>query len=114
MLFPDLGVDLVRVYCINHTTNTLDEHEPLKSKTGYGPRHAVFWSPKNASSSTFLFVVHEKSNKIVSYAVTYPAAGGLTFAEIDDVSMFGNNTIPVGAAAAEVIKASQQRTRFHA
>jgi 6-phosphogluconolactonase (cycloisomerase 2 family) len=114
MLFPDLGVDLVRVYCINHTTNTLDEHEPLKSKTGYGPRHAVFWSPKNASSSTFLFVVHEKSNKIVSYSVTYLEAGGLTFAEIDDVSMFGNLTIPVGAAAAEVIKASQQRTRFHA
>jgi 6-phosphogluconolactonase (cycloisomerase 2 family) len=103
MLFPDLGADLVHVYCIDFQTNKLSEHAPLKSKTGYGPRHAVFWSPKHNSTATFLFVVHELSNKIVSYKVTYPNNGGLTFAEVDEVSTFGNRTIPEGAAAAEIV-----------
>jgi 6-phosphogluconolactonase (cycloisomerase 2 family) len=103
-LFPDLGADLVRVYCIDFQTNTLAEHKPLRSKAGYGPRHAVFWRPKNAPTATFLFVVHELSNKIVSYKVTYQHTGGLDFVEVDEVSTFGNRTIPEGAAAAEIAK----------
>jgi 6-phosphogluconolactonase (cycloisomerase 2 family) len=112
LLFPDLGLDLVRVYRIEPQTGMLAEHAPIKSKTGYGPRHAVFWSPKDAPSETFLFVLHELSNKIVSYSVTYLEKGGLTFTEVDEVSTYGKYEIPQGAAAAEITKVGWQFHRY--
>jgi 6-phosphogluconolactonase (cycloisomerase 2 family) len=104
MLFPDLGADLVHVYAIDPKTNTLVEQTPLKSKTGYGPRHATFWAPEDEPDNNFLFVIHELSNKIVSYSVQYLEAGGLGFYEVDEVSTFGDKETPEGAAASEIVK----------
>jgi 6-phosphogluconolactonase (cycloisomerase 2 family) len=103
MLFPDLGADLVHVYCIEPQTNKLVAHAPLKTKPKYGPRHAIFWSPKDNPTSVFLFVIHELSNKIVSYSVTYKASGGLELCEADEVSTFGGRNVTDGAAASEII-----------
>jgi len=101
MVFPSLGAGLVHVYSINPATSLLTEHEPLKSKPGYGPRHAVFWTG-GEPGVTFLFVVHEKSNKIVSYRVDYPACGGLNFTQVDEVSTYGNHTVPALTFASEI------------
>lgn len=102
MLFPDLGADLVHVYCIDPASNNLTAHTPLKSTPGYGPRHAVFWTPE-ADGAVYLFVIHELSNKIVSYAITYLDAGGLEFKQVDEVSTFGDKETPEGAAASEIL-----------
>ena len=102
LVFPDLGADLVRVYCIDQGSGLLTEHTSLKSKHGYGPRHATFWSSGDAKS-IYMFVIHELSNKIISYEVGYLESGGLTFSEIDEVSTYGDRDIPVGAKAAEVL-----------
>jgi 6-phosphogluconolactonase (cycloisomerase 2 family) len=104
MLFPDLGADLVHVYSIDPETNTLTEQTPLQYKTGYGPRHATFWAPEDEDDNNFLFVVHELSNKIVSYSVQYLEDGGLGFYEVDEVSTFGDREVPKGAAASEIVK----------
>ena len=102
IVFPDLGADLVRVYCIDPGTGLLAEHTPLRSKRGYGPRHATFWSAGDGSS-IYMFVIHELCNKIVSYEVGYLESGGLMFLAIDEVSTYGNHKIPVGAKAAEIL-----------
>jgi 6-phosphogluconolactonase (cycloisomerase 2 family) len=103
ILFPDLGSDQVRVYCIDGATNALTAHTSLQSKRGYGPRHAAFWQPREQPWLVYLFVLHELSNKIVSYNVTYLDAGGLEFNEVDEVSMFGDKQIPKDAGAAEIL-----------
>ncbi|KAF2034429.1 putative isomerase YbhE [Setomelanomma holmii] len=103
MLFADLGADMVHVYWIDANSGDLVEHTPLRSKPGYGPRHGAFWSPEDCPNEVYLFVIHELSNRIVSYAVTYLETGGLSFVERDDVSTFGDRDTPQGAAAAEII-----------
>jgi 6-phosphogluconolactonase (cycloisomerase 2 family) len=105
MLFPDLGADLVHVYCIDSANNNLTAHKPLKSTAGYGPRHATFWTNED-ESAVYLFVVHELSNKIVSYVVTYLEEGGLEFTQVDEVSTFGDKETPKGAAASEIVVVS--------
>ncbi|KAI4945260.1 hypothetical protein J4E86_009146 [Alternaria arbusti] len=102
MIFPSLGANLVHVYCIDPASHQLTEHEALKSKPEYGPRHAVFWTSPD-SKTTYLFVVHEKSNKIISYKVDYPECGGLEFTEVDEVSTYGNTTLPPVSYASEMI-----------
>lgn len=118
MLFPDLGGDRVHVYCIDSTTGELEAKKPLLSKQGYGPRHGVFWTvggegygDGEGEEKVYLFVVHELSNKIVSYEVNY-AETGLEFEEVDEVSTFGNRTTPTGAAAAEIVIVSPPITPF--
>jgi 6-phosphogluconolactonase (cycloisomerase 2 family) len=98
----------VHVFAIDSATNGLKEMKPLMSKPGYGPRHAAFWTVKIGDAGkgkivkVFMFVIHELSNKIVSYSVKYGDAG-LMFKEVDEVSTFGNKTTPEGAAAAEIV-----------
>ncbi|KAL1796967.1 hypothetical protein ACET3X_005507 [Alternaria dauci] len=101
MIFPSLGADTVHVYCIDPVSHLLTEHAPLKAKQGYGPRHAVFWTGAN-STKTYLFVVHELSNKITSYEVCYLEQGGLAFTEVDEVSTYGNQTVPPATFASEL------------
>jgi 6-phosphogluconolactonase (cycloisomerase 2 family) len=88
-----LGADLVHIFCIDLTTGMLTEHTPLQAKKGYGPRHAVFWSSKDATT-IYLYVIHEKSSKIVGYEVGYLEHGGLTLPEIVDISTYGDHPIP--------------------
>ncbi|EAT91856.2 hypothetical protein SNOG_00361 [Parastagonospora nodorum SN15] len=98
-----LGADLVRIYGVGLANKSLTEQPPLKAKAGYGPRHAVFWQPDGKPWDTKLFLLHELSNKIVSYNVTYPECGGLEFAEVGEFSMFGDKEPPAGAGAAEIL-----------
>lgn len=107
LLFPDLGADLVHVYSFDPSTSFLINHDPLVADPGSGPRHAVFWSPEKSyarKDKLYFFLMHEISNTITSYAVTYQAAGGLAFEKVQTVNTFGGKTIPIGAAAAEIIK----------
>lgn len=100
IIFPDLGLDATHVFCIDPSTGELSPHDDLKSPTGYGPRHATFWQSKG---KTFLFIVHELVSKVISYEVTYPSAGGLTFKQVDEQSTYGPNVTDAqtqwGAAA---------------
>ncbi|CAI6337698.1 unnamed protein product [Periconia digitata] len=99
LVFPDLGLDATHVFCIDPATNKLTAHADLKAVAGAGPRHAVFWQ---SGRKTFLIIVHELNNSIVSYEVSYPREGGLAFKEVDSQSTFGNITAPAGAAAGEI------------
>ncbi|KAF2438754.1 putative isomerase YbhE [Karstenula rhodostoma CBS 690.94] len=100
VIFPDLGLDVTHVFCIDSATGKLVEHAELQAPTGYGPRHAAFWK---SGSKTYLFVIHELVSKVISYEVTYVRSGGLTFKKIDEQSTYGPNADPAitqyGAAA---------------
>lgn len=100
LVFPDLGLDAIHVFCIDPTTNKLTAHDDIKTKPGYGPRHAAWWK---SGKNTFLFVIHELESRITSYKVKY-STGGIAFEQVDDVSTFGDkpgNT--TGSAAAEIV-----------
>jgi 6-phosphogluconolactonase (cycloisomerase 2 family) len=99
LLFPDLGADVVRVYCADPKTSLLTVQESLKSPTASGPRHAAFWTSKG---NTYLYVIHELSNVIIAYKVTYLKAGGLGFTKISEYSTYGNQPKPDGTRAAEI------------
>jgi 6-phosphogluconolactonase (cycloisomerase 2 family) len=107
MLFPDLGSDLVHVYKVDNCSRTMVEYGPLVSKKNSGPRHATFYRPSD-SADTFLFVVHELSNRIVSYKVDYIPNGGLTFTTVQDVSTF-NDRNSTDAKAAEITMSPDNR-----
>lgn len=104
VVVPDLGSDLVRVFCIDPATSLLNEHASLTLKPGYGPRHAVFWSPdeKPTNETTFMYLVNELSNKLTTYQVGYLESGGLVFTELQDLGLFGDKPIPEGGRAAEI------------
>jgi 6-phosphogluconolactonase (cycloisomerase 2 family) len=108
MLFPDLGSDMIHVYKIDNCTGTMVEFGPLVSKKNSGPRHATFFRPSN-STDTFLFVVHELSNRIVSYKVDYIPNGGLTFTIVTEVSTFGDREPSIDAKAAEIAVSPDNR-----
>ncbi|MCJ1390987.1 hypothetical protein MMC18_003848 [Xylographa bjoerkii] len=106
---PDLGADMVRTFAISQINGMLKECPAFGVTPGAGPRHAVFVSPPSsgeaptADESVVLYVVFELTNTITSYKATYPPNGGCpTFKEIETSSTFGNNPIPIGAAAAEI------------
>lgn len=105
MIFPDLGADVVRVYSIDAKTHLLKAQDSILAKPAYGPRHAVFWTPKTPAygqrPTTYLFVIHELANRITTYRVDYRGAG-ICFTEIQDISTYGNRATPVGAKAAEI------------
>ncbi|KAF2196587.1 putative isomerase YbhE [Delitschia confertaspora ATCC 74209] len=110
LLFPDLGADLVRIYSFDKATSLLKEESPIKSDLASGPRHAVFWSPSTrAGAPLYLFVIHELANFIRSYSVSYPAAGGMAFTKIQDITLFPGNTIAEGARAAEILVSPDNR-----
>ncbi|KAF2433052.1 extracellular aldonolactonase [Tothia fuscella] len=114
ILVPDLGQDIVRVFCwgpdVNN--NTLIEHPPLEVQKGSGPRHAAFWSSgKNSTNSTgiYLLVVTELANTITSYEVNYPLNGGLGFSEVYSTNTFGSATIPNNTFAGEIAVSPDKR-----
>lgn len=117
ILVPDLGADLVRVFAINASTDKLEPQTPLKVTPGSGPRHGAFWRPRawdayrggfNATNSTttkgplFFYLVTELGNTVTGYSVSYPKTGGMAFEQVYESSVYGNLTLPVGNAAAEI------------
>ncbi|KAF2788616.1 putative isomerase YbhE [Melanomma pulvis-pyrius CBS 109.77] len=99
LLFPDLGADVVRVYCIDPATSLIAAHDSLQSKPGYGPRHAVF---RKTGGKTYLYVIHELGNKIIAYKVEYLESGGLGFKEVQEIGLYGSQETPAGTKAAEI------------
>jgi 6-phosphogluconolactonase (cycloisomerase 2 family) len=85
LVFPDLGLDAVHVYCIDSKTNKITAHDDLKFPPAYGPRHAAFWK---SGKDTYLFIIHELENKVTSHKVKY-SSGGLSFEKVDEQSTFG-------------------------
>lgn len=106
LLFPDLGADLTRIYSFDPKTSLLQEQLPLKADAASGPRHAVFWTAGKIrggkKGATFLFIIHELSNHITSYSVSYPGAG-ISFTKVGDFGLFGPRDTPAGARAAEIL-----------
>ncbi|QSZ34222.1 hypothetical protein DSL72_005812 [Monilinia vaccinii-corymbosi] len=97
---PDLGADLVRVFSIDHKTALLTEQAPYKAPPASGPRHGAFH--KAESGETYYHLVSEIANTVTSFEVTYNKGqtAGLTFKQIDNHGIYGNQTTPAGAAAA--------------
>jgi len=106
LLFPDLGADVVRVYCADPKTSLLTVKESLQSPLGSGPRHAAFWTSKD---NTYLYVLHELANIIIAYKVEYLKAGGLGFTKINQYSSYGNQVAPVGSRGAEITVSPDSR-----
>lgn len=104
LVFPDLGADLIRVYKVDG--DKIVVQDPIQTAPGVGPRHATFWSPDVPAKkdSTYLFVIHELGNIIVSYKVNYNATGtGQSFTKLQTIGLYGNRTNPDGTRAAEIV-----------
>ncbi|ESZ95876.1 hypothetical protein SBOR_3689 [Sclerotinia borealis F-4128] len=103
IVVPDLGADLVRVFSIDHKTSLLTEQTPYKAPPASGPRHGAFHVTE--CGHTFFYLVSELANTIASYEVTYENSPkvGMTFTKIDNHGIYGNQTTPAGAAAAECL-----------
>lgn len=114
ILVPDLGADLVRVYCWAAGYNeTLLAHEPLAVPSGMGPRHAVFWSPDDTGKSfngttttahstknLYLAVLGELSSDLVLYRATYNPGvqAGMSFEQVSSQKSYSGT--PHGTPAA--------------
>jgi 6-phosphogluconolactonase (cycloisomerase 2 family) len=99
ILVPDLGADLIRVFNIDSETSLLTESAPFHAPAGSGPRHGTFLRADYGKA--FFFLISELANTIASYEVEYSATG-LNFTNVFLSGIYGNRTIPDGAAAAEV------------
>ncbi|APA12909.1 hypothetical protein SS1G_08383 [Sclerotinia sclerotiorum 1980 UF-70] len=102
IVVPDLGADLVRVFSIDPKTALLTEKTPYTAPPASGPRHGAFHVTD--CNQTFFYLVSELGNTVTSFAVSYEnATAGMTFTKIDTHGIFGNQTTPEGAAAAECL-----------
>ena len=108
ILVPDLGADLVRVFCFDE--GSLYEHDPLKVLPGSGPRHAAFWTPgQNASEGTYLYVVTELTSTVTGYKVDYLPQGGLGFTQVYNTTSLGGSPVPNTTYASEVAVSPDKR-----
>lgn len=82
ILVPDLGADLVRVFSINSTDNTLTATGPLQAQAGSGPRHGTF-SLNPISGDYVFYLAGEITATVTGYHVEYlPHRGGLVFTQL--------------------------------
>ncbi|EAU31648.1 predicted protein [Aspergillus terreus NIH2624] len=106
ILVPDLGADLVRIFRICPTTGHLEQHQPLVVAPGSGPRHAVFWVPRNERrirpKNVRLYLVTELDNSLTGYDMTYSNNGTILFSEFYVGSTYGGSTPPAGSKVAEI------------
>jgi 6-phosphogluconolactonase (cycloisomerase 2 family) len=101
IVVPDLGADLVRVFNINHSSSLLTAQTPFNAPPGSGPRHGAF---SVSERDTFFFLVSELGNTAASYNVTY-GEKELDFDAVFVSGIYGNRTVPEGAAAAGALLA---------
>ncbi|TVY60807.1 putative 6-phosphogluconolactonase [Lachnellula suecica] len=100
IISPDLGADLLRVFTIDPKTSVLTPSTDFSTPPGSGPRHGAFLV--TPSNTTYFFLVSELGNSVTSYRVTY-GDKTLGFEEVFTSGIYGNQTIPDGAAAAEAV-----------
>ncbi|PQE26315.1 3-carboxymuconate cyclase protein [Rutstroemia sp. NJR-2017a BBW] len=104
LLVPDLGADLVRIFPINSSTSLVSESAPLVAPSGSGPRHGAFHV--TSCNTTYFYLVEELGNTVTSYVVTYSEnPKGMSFKQLERTSIYGNYSVPAGAApaAAEIM-----------
>ncbi|KAJ5600732.1 hypothetical protein N7450_001799 [Penicillium hetheringtonii] len=104
VLVPDLGADIIRIYHINPMNGYLRPLEPFIASPGSGPRHGVFWTPKgpiSTDSDVYFYLVHELSNTLTGYRVSYNKHG-MAFSRVFEGSTYGNHTAPSGSKTAEI------------
>lgn len=107
ILIPDLGADLVRVFSLDQATLKLTAVEPLAAAPGSGPRHIAFLVAKK---KTYLYLLSELANSITGYEVLYNKNNTLSFSQVYLSSSHGiGNTVPSGAAAAEILLSPDSR-----
>ncbi|KAJ5593796.1 uncharacterized protein N7459_000004 [Penicillium hispanicum] len=103
-LVPDLGADIVRVFRVDASTGILEPIEPLVASPGSGPRHGMFWTPRGSSSTSsdvYFYLVHELSNELSGFRVTY-SINGISFHKVYEGSTYGEESSPAGSKAAEI------------
>lgn len=110
ILVPDLGADVIRVFTYTpDTIAPLTEHEPLRTESGAGPRHGVFWEAPGKSGGWYLLFNGELSQKVYSYKIEYAADGTLKWEKVFESPVLGElgetlppNTAPTSAIAVSV------------
>lgn len=104
LLVPDLGADLVRMFCYDPETLVLSPVAPLRVPAGSGPRHGVFYTPSGfPGGPTYFYLVSELAATVTGYAVTYLANNtGLEFKEMSSVGTSFLYNIPSQGAPAEI------------
>ncbi|GAB1727157.1 hypothetical protein NU195Hw_g8072t1 [Hortaea werneckii] len=106
IVVPDLGADLVRIFCWDDETLKLKELDPLEAAPGTGPRHAVFWNPYGVACeecTTYFYLVGELDSTITAFSVEYlPNGGGLNFTQVFNSTTYGLLSLPEGNAPAEI------------
>ncbi|UPX18820.1 uncharacterized protein EKO05_0009109 [Ascochyta rabiei] len=108
ILIPDLGADLIRVFTYTPgTVAPLTELEPLKTESGAGPRHGVFWQAPGESGAWYLLFNGELSQKVYSYRVTY-SSSGLAWEPVSESAVLGElgETLPPNTAPTSEIAVS--------
>lgn len=96
---PDLGLDCVHVYSTRNSSFPLTALADVNLEPGSGPRHGVF---QTVGDNTFFHLVSELANNITSFNVSYDGHS-MNMTQIGQVSTFGDNPIPSGALAGEII-----------
>ena len=104
LLLPELGADLIRVFCIDPLSLTIYEHASVPVARGSGPRHGVFYtSPR--TNETYYYLVSEIGNTLTGYRVRYlPSLGGVDLTLVTNGTAYGpaNGTAFAFNAAAEI------------
>lgn len=96
---PDLGSDCVHVYSTHNDSFPLTALPDVNLEPGSGPRHGVF---QTAGDNTFFHLVSELANNITTFNVSYDGHS-MSMTQIGQVSTFGDNPVPSGALAGEII-----------
>ena len=116
VLVPDLGADLVRVFRVNPATGLLEPQNPLVAAPGSGPRHGVFWTPKEATvgqhKETIFYLVSELSNGLTGYRVSYPN-GTISFSEFYTTNSYGGAVAPNASKVAEIALSVRLSCLYH-
>lgn len=73
LVVTDHGADKIRVFGIN-ADNSLVKETEMDAAPGSAPRHAAFYSRRQA---VYLFILAENANTITTYKVTYNKTQGL-------------------------------------
>ncbi|XPS99790.1 hypothetical protein M3J09_008960 [Ascochyta lentis] len=108
VLVPDLGADLIRVFTYTpKTVAPLTELEPLRTESGAGPRHGVFWQAPGKSGGWYLLFNGELNQKVYSYRITYTSSG-LAWERVFGTSVLGElgETLPPNTAPTSEIAVS--------
>jgi 6-phosphogluconolactonase (cycloisomerase 2 family) len=97
-------MDRIHIFRISPSNGHLQPQAPLLLKSGSGPRHAVFWTPKTKAASlddTMLYLVSELDNMMSAFEIRYNQHG-LGFTKVFEQSTYGGKAVPDGSKVSGV------------